>query len=238
MFNKVVRPNRIYQEVADQIEDHILSGKLVPGERLPAERNLSETLNISRRTLRESLRVLEQKGLIEICTTGTFVKVTTTEKLSQSLGLAIKSKQISWEDIVQFRSEIEGIVARKAAKLATERDIAKLEEIIKKIEDLTKDDKLDWDSYIELDISLHLILAKTTGNRIYGIILRTILDNLAAYFQIYRSNEDAFSLENLKNLKSIVDAVKRGDENSTQEAILEHFKIGSAYLKKGGGFKS
>jgi DNA-binding FadR family transcriptional regulator len=65
MFKRA-KQNRVFQDVVDQIQDAILSGKLPPGSKLPAERDLKEMFNTSRGTLREALRVLEQKGLIEI----------------------------------------------------------------------------------------------------------------------------------------------------------------------------
>ena len=65
MFQKA-RKNRIYQDVVDQIEEAILDGKLKVGDILPPERALMERFETSRGTLREALRVLEQKGLIEI----------------------------------------------------------------------------------------------------------------------------------------------------------------------------
>ena len=60
MFKKAIRPIRIYHEVADQIEDAILTEKLQIGDRLPSERELAESFGISRRTLREALRVIEE----------------------------------------------------------------------------------------------------------------------------------------------------------------------------------
>ena len=64
LFQKV-KQKRVYHEVADQIEEAIVSGLLKPGEKLPAERELVGQFDISRRTLREALRILEQKGLID-----------------------------------------------------------------------------------------------------------------------------------------------------------------------------
>ena len=64
VFQKV-RPNRAYHTVARQIEETIVSGRLKPGDRLPAERELIHELDVSRRTLREALRLLEQKGLVK-----------------------------------------------------------------------------------------------------------------------------------------------------------------------------
>ena len=91
------RQNRIFQDVVEQIEEAILSGRLKAGDRLPPERELKETLKTSRSTLREALRVLEQKGLIEIRLGkggGAHVKAISSDSISQSLGLLLRSQHV------------------------------------------------------------------------------------------------------------------------------------------------
>ena len=127
MFKKIDRPKHIYKEVAFQIEEVILSGKINIGDRLPSEREMAETFDVSRRTLRESLRVVEQKGLIEIRPTGAFIAMATNEKFSQSLALAIRTQKLSWDDIAQFRGEVEENIILRALQNATNEDIQKLE---------------------------------------------------------------------------------------------------------------
>lgn len=229
MFKKAIRPTRIYQEVADKIEDAILSEKLQVGDRLPSERELAEVFDISRRTLRESLRVIEQKGLIEIRTTGAIVKMTTKEKLSQSLALAIRSQKIAWRDIVQFRSEMEGNIAFKAAHQATKKDIEDLEDIIKSVKAQLKPGILDWDEYINLDKRMHIILARIAGNPIYELIMRSFLDNLKVYFEPYRTREMQFAVENFENMNAIVEAVKQKDQQAARRLIAEHLELGTYY---------
>jgi DNA-binding transcriptional regulator YhcF (GntR family) len=98
VFSKV-RQNRMFEDVIQHVEDAIVRGNLKPGDRLPAERELQKMLDVSRGTLRESLRVLEQKGLIEIKTGakgGIFVKDANAEQMSDSLAFFVRSQQVSW----------------------------------------------------------------------------------------------------------------------------------------------
>ncbi|MCP4460121.1 MAG: FadR family transcriptional regulator, partial [Cytophagales bacterium] len=93
-----IAPVRAYQEVINQLEEVILSGKLNPGDKLPPERELIEDLGTSRRTLREAFRVLEQKGLIEIkigSKGGTFVPDRIGERLGESLSLLIRKRSVT-----------------------------------------------------------------------------------------------------------------------------------------------
>jgi len=120
MFEKV-KPIRVYEVVAEQIQDAILSGKFKPGERLLSERNLIKEFDISRRTLREALRVLEHKGLIEIKTGmkgGAVVRQLNTEQMSESLAMLIRSGKASLPNLTEFRWDLEGVVASRAAAKA------------------------------------------------------------------------------------------------------------------------
>src|SRR5690242_3941549 len=81
---KQVKQNKAYQDVVVQIQEAIIAGSIKPGSQLPAERELKEQFGISRGTLREALRVLEQKGLIEIRTGvagGSIVREVNSEQL-------------------------------------------------------------------------------------------------------------------------------------------------------------
>ena len=63
---RAAKQSRIFQDIVDQIQEAILDGRFKAGDMLPSERELKEMFQTSRGTLREALRVLEQKGLIEI----------------------------------------------------------------------------------------------------------------------------------------------------------------------------
>lgn len=234
MFNKIDRPVRIYQEVADKIEEAILAGELKAGDRLPAERDLAETFDISRRTLRESLRVVEQKGLVEIRNTGAVVRMATREKAAQSLSLAIRSQQIAWVDIAQFRVELDAIIGVRALQAATPENISRLEEMLTDAEALLAAREVDWDGYLDIDKRFHIQLARMTGNPVYEIILITFLDNLRRYFDAYRHKEREFCLDNLENMRSTVQAIKNGDIEAIRSLAADHVKLGSIYRGEAG----
>lgn len=89
--------NRTFENVIFQIQESILEGKLKQGEKLPSERNLREIFKVSRGTLMEALRALEQKKLIEIKTGvngGAFVRQVDTLQISESLDLLLRYQKI------------------------------------------------------------------------------------------------------------------------------------------------
>ena len=110
MFEKVEKPTRVYQLVARRLEDAIVFGMLKTGEKLPSERELSKTFGISQRTLRESLRVLEEKGLIETSQTGNTVKAISHDRMSNSLTILIKSHKITWKQMYEIRRDLDLLI--------------------------------------------------------------------------------------------------------------------------------
>src|SRR5580658_6937162 len=62
---KVVRTSRLYEQIVQQIEESVLKGTLKPGDQLPAERELAQTLGVSRTAVREAVKTLREKGLVE-----------------------------------------------------------------------------------------------------------------------------------------------------------------------------
>ncbi|MCK7505951.1 MAG: GntR family transcriptional regulator [Desulfobacterales bacterium] len=128
MFTKV-RQVRAFESVIQQVEAAILQGGLAVGDRLPSERELQGLLDVSRNTLRESLRVLEQKGLVEIRKGnrgGIFVKELNADSMTESLGLFVQSQRITMEQISEFRQDLEGLVTRRAALQADPGDMGEL----------------------------------------------------------------------------------------------------------------
>ena len=229
MFKKAKRPIRIYEDVASQIEEAILDGQLEVGQRLPSERTLAEVFEVSRRTLREALRIVESKGLIAIRNTGITVRVKTMDKVSQSLSLALRTHQISWKDIAQVRAELDANIAGHAAREARPKDIAVLEAIFTQASELSSMEKPPWTDYFKLDRKFHLVLAKITGNPVYELLLLPFLDNLEKYYEAYLPKATAFCADNTANIGATVEAIKKHDTAAARRAAAEHLEIGTKY---------
>jgi len=91
---KVVQASRLYEQIVQQIEESILQGALKPGDQLPAERELAEQFGVSRTAVREAVKALREKGLVEAYSgRGTFVTDGTSQAIRQSLDLMIKIGQ-------------------------------------------------------------------------------------------------------------------------------------------------
>ena len=183
MFTKV-RQVRAFESVIKQMEAAILQGSLCVGDRLPSERELQAMMDVSRNTLRESLRVLEQKGLVEIRKGhrgGIFVKQINADSMSESLGLFVQSQRITMEEISEFRQDLEGLLTRRAALRAGSKDIGELKRLLKQAVDLSESGVAKWDEFMQMDKEIHLALARIAGNPLHHFFLETVHSNFHRY---------------------------------------------------------
>lgn len=166
-FQKATK-SRIFQDVVDQIQEAILTQRLNQGDRLPPERELCETFNISRGTLREALRVLEYKGLIEIklgTGGGAVVRSAGMEQFTETLGLLIRFGKVSVIDIGEFRAGIEGQIATLAAQKASAADIVFLDKLLEKLNKFKDIGVSGWNDFLETDQKLHREIARKSSDR-------------------------------------------------------------------------
>jgi len=233
LFQKV-KQKRIFHEVADQIEEAVVSGLLKPGEKLPAERELVGRFDISRRTLREALRIVEQKGLIEVkigSRGGAFVKDLTTAPISESLALLIRSKKISLRELAEFRVDIESLVAAKAARQATKEDIDSLKDLLVEGETILASKRFNWKAFMEIDQRLHRALARIAQNSIYEFILKTIHENINRYYESYLPKDKETWKQSFLEMRPLVKAVEDGDAKKAFILAQEHIKRGDKLME-------
>src|SRR5579875_1857758 len=112
-----VHSNKVYEQIAMQIEQRILSGELREGERLPAERELASQSQASRTAVREAMKALAQKGLVDMKPgRGTLVIDGTSQAMKHSLGLMMRVGHASIsQNLVEVREILEPEIAALAA---------------------------------------------------------------------------------------------------------------------------
>ena len=232
---QAAKQTKVFQNVVDQIQEAILDGRLKYGETLPSERELKEMFNISRGTLREALRVLEQKGLIEIklgVGGGSIVKEVNTEKISESLGLLIRSQKVSLNHLAEFREDVEGIVAAHAAERYTQKDIIKLKELLANAHECVAKGSSHRNAFIEIDKRIHMTMAEITENPIYISVLHSIHDNIHRYYDRFLSMQDPELEENYQDLYNIIEAVEKGRADQARKLAQNHVQRFNFYMKK------
>jgi DNA-binding FadR family transcriptional regulator len=228
------KQSRIFQDVVEQIEDAILDGSLKAGDRLPPERELKETLKTSRSTLREALRVLEQKGLIEMrlgMGGGAVVKTVSAKPMSQSLGLLIRSQKVSLEQLAEFRERFEGDITALAASRAAGPNTAPLHSLLEKARQCAEGGDDQGENFIEVDKEIHLHFARMTENPIYISILKTIHENINLYFRKYLTMATREMQQNLADLYALVEAIEKGDQEGARRLAQAHVRRFNANME-------
>lgn len=234
LFRKA-KQNRVFQDVVTQIQDAILDGKVSAGEKLPSERELGTMLGTSRGTLREALRILEQKGLIEIklgVHGGAVVKDASSDQMSETLALLIRSQSVSLEHLTEFRQGVEGLVASLAAERADTADMEELKKLIEEAEKYYSKGISQWDSFVRIDEQIHMALARISRNPIYKFITETIHDNIQRYYDKYLSVGGNELEENYQDLKLIVEAVCNKEIAEAGTLASEHVARFSIYMER------
>ena len=170
---KVVRTSRLYEQIVQQIEETILKGELKPGDQLPAERDLAEQFGVSRTAVREAVKALREKGLVEAYTgRGTFVTNGTSQAIRQSLDLMVKIGQPEGATyLAEVREILEPEIAALAARRADEQHLGTMREAV-----AVMDASLhDAEAFIEADLDFHLSLAEAAANPIILSLIDSIV---------------------------------------------------------------
>src|SRR5207302_9900785 len=116
---KLVRTSRLYEQVVQQIEESSLKGALKPGDQLPAERDLAQNFGVSRTAVREAVKALREKGLVEAYSgRGTFITNGTSQAIRQSLDLM---SRIGQQEGLAHLAELRQILEPEIAALAATR---------------------------------------------------------------------------------------------------------------------
>jgi len=232
---RAAKRNRIFQDVVHQIQEAILQRELKPGDTLPSERELKEMFATSRGTLREALRVLEQKGLIQIrlgAGGGAVVVDAPATPLSESLDLLIRLQKISLDHLAEFREGVEGAVAALAAHQATPSDLMQLEVLLAEAEKQAAGGPACWDAFVKVDKETHQALARIAGNPLYILIHQMVHDNIHRYYDRLLSIDADRMQQNLQDLSDIVSAVRAKDGERAKAAAQRHVQRFGNYMRR------
>jgi len=234
---ETVKRSFVYQKVVDQVEEAILSGELRAGSRLPAERKFTGVFHTSRRTLREAMRVLEQKGLIEVRTGskgGAFVTDRSSDTMRESFSILIRKKKIPYEKLFEFRTEIESEIAGLAARRATPSGIKALKALLADAVRLADNGLACGDEFNAQETKLHLFLGQMCGNPLYEVILGIIHEILVfPSFKVVQVDE-RYLREANRDWSALLGAIGKKQGVLARSLMRRHLKRFSRYHRMRG----
>jgi GntR family transcriptional repressor for pyruvate dehydrogenase complex len=220
---------RLYQLVVEDIERRILDGQLQLGDKLPSERELAEKFNVSRTAVREAVRALGEKGLVQsYAGRGTFVTNGASRAMRDSIGLLARIRHESAgqvvedngiESVVELREALEPQVAAYAARRATCEDVLVMQQAIDEMDEAIQMRRLDH--YARADVKFHMALAQSTHNRLFPALMESLVHLLQEQMTLCIYVPGAVELAQDEH-KRILQAVKQGDDSAAKQAMRRH----------------
>lgn len=206
--------------ILDQLRDYVVAHNLVVGDRLPAERELAARLGVSRPTLRVALNQLAERGALRrVQGGGTYLEEGYLTALVQTQVAATNANLPPLPQIVETRVCLEPILARLAARRASNEDLAALDEEVQRAGQ-SLDDAESWRQH---DLRFHARIAQLSGNPILADALDSVVSHLP---NLWARLHDKISIRDAHNDHlEIIAALRRRDAVGAARQMKNHLQI-------------
>jgi GntR family transcriptional regulator, transcriptional repressor for pyruvate dehydrogenase complex len=212
-----IERRKTYELVADQLTEQIASRRLLPGDLLPPERELVSSYHVGRSSVREALRMLESRGLIESRGNGAFAVAAYRNPLDQSLDLLVSVDEADYAELFEVRRILEAGAAALAAGRRTAENVQAMREAVEEMrQGLDSEER-----FIAADLRFHLTVAEATRNRVLVHLMNAVrallLRSLASSFHIRGSPERAVEMH-----RRILEAIEARSQDDARRLMREH----------------
>jgi GntR family transcriptional repressor for pyruvate dehydrogenase complex len=212
---------RLHEDIVQQFHELINRGKLLPGERLPSERDLACQFNVSRSSVREAIRSMELQGLVVSKPgSGTFISELYEDSVCDLVAAAIRTKNKRLSDIFEIRHLLEPAIAGLAAVRASQEELQNMRQILQ----TQKKQVENGETGVESDTAFHFALALATHNTALVSMVNAIEDILTKSRDqsLQRPGRPERSLE---SHSQILTMIEQGDSKNAVTAMDHHLTI-------------
>jgi GntR family transcriptional regulator, transcriptional repressor for pyruvate dehydrogenase complex len=217
-----LKRTNLHQQIADSLQEMIATNQLKSGGRLPAERELANILGVNRSTVRDSIRLLEERGLVKMKPgRGTFITDMHESVVADSIERYIVFGNCSHGDLVTLRAILEPEMAALAATQASASELDDIGSIVDRIENLY--DSRDFAGYSEADMAFHTALATATHNGLIIAIINGMRNVLRSWIQAQNLHNPR--REGAYSHRAIYQAIVAHDANKARQAMKTHTDI-------------
>lgn len=227
MLFKKAKQNRIFQDIVDQIQEAVVSGALEPGEKLPPEREMCTIFNTSRGTLREALRILEQKRLLSIklgAGGGAIVRELNSELIAENFSLLIQGQQASLTQLTALAADVSSILASLAATKADAEDVGPLKQLVARLTVVMEERRDDENIVQQMDILLLEELGRIADNRLYIFLLQAVLQSIHQLAPLRLQTDAAFQKQHYQEIRMVVYAVAKNERKKAALLTGKHIR--------------
>jgi GntR family transcriptional regulator, transcriptional repressor for pyruvate dehydrogenase complex len=222
VVEKLIRAPRLYEQIVQQIEGSIRKSMLKPGDQLPAERALAERFGVSRTAVREAVKALREKGLVEAYSgRGTFITNGTSQVIRNSFDLMINmDHRDSAARLVEFRELLEPEVAALAATRITDQHLTIMRKAVAAMDETMEDDP---EAFVQADLDFHLALAESVANPLVLSLLNPIV-GLLRKERLKTFEVQGGPQRGQFHHRRILEAVEARDPKSARDAMKAHLQ--------------
>ena len=211
-----IERRKVYEQVSERLSAQI-GTTLQPGDALPSERELAERYGVGRSSVREALRMLESRGLIESRGSGTFVIAPWRNPFQEPLSLVVAGEDVDRTQLFEVRRMLEAEAAALAAKRRSLGDLELMHEATDEMAAAID----SAEAYVAADIRYHLVIAEATGNRLLLHLMQAIRERLTemfgTVFKFPGGPERSIAQHRL-----ITQAIAAEDAERARQAMTEH----------------
>ena len=214
---------RVSETIVRRIKDQISKGRLVPGHKLPAEREMARQFNTSRVSVREAYRSLEDLGLLRIrrgAEGGAFIATVDHEPVRRSLSLVLHLGKTSHKQLTEARMIIEPRVAQLAALRARKEDVARLERVLAQEEEAAA---RRAGPFRPTYSKFHRSVAECARNLPLSVLMNSLADltvDTASTLDV--ATRARHRLKNCRYHRLIFEAIRRRDPDGAYTIMAEH----------------
>lgn len=222
-----VQSGRATEDICLQLEAAILDGRLAPGERLPSEREMQARFGTGRGVVREAIKILQQKGLLEVrkgVKGGAYIRRLELANVSESLALFLKQRPVEPEKLIEFRESIDRSITLLAIARGSEEEKQKLLQAAVRFEALLTVTEPDLSAAAELDRELNLMLARMAGNPLFEWVMHAVQMGFSSHdFFLYQ--DPAYRHKAAANWRDTARAVAQGEPMRALSYIGHHYGL-------------
>lgn len=225
------RRKNLYEEISNQIISMISEGRWKQGERIPGEIELAGLFEVSRNSVRESIKALELMGILYSKSgRGTFVADQAVSRIKQLHYEAEPQNEEVLKEIMEARLIIEPGLAAIAAVKATPEDIRLLEESLDACFSALENKTYSF----ELGMAFHSHIFRISGNRILANLFENMKETLIVTRRkiFFKHIKESVLIEELNEHRDIINYIKSRKAAQAEKAMKKHIAISLERLKK------
>ena len=224
--------DHLYSSIADRLEHDIVSGRFAD-KKLPPEQALAETYSVSRTVIREALKILSERSLVNtIVGSGTYITKPDVKDLITVIDRISFTHDFSADDVIEMRTILESNAAALAALNATEEEFDAMDVIRDKL----KDSSLSVEEKVQLDFEFHMMICEAAHNRMLAIIARAISSivkeliaiNIGTTDYDFQSRDEAKVISHARILRALRDR----NPTAAQSIMYSHLYSSKVFYTK------